>query len=174
MLNILPQAHEETLRMICNKLSETDIIWVLTASASLAAQGMDLIPSDIDIQTNDMDAYKIAELLKEIPITSEILPVEFSTTEKMRSHFGRLEIGGVLIEIMGNMQKYCEGEWEEIPNLPSLVEYMDYKDMKLPIFNIAYEAAHYKKMKRFERAAQIEAFMQQTDIVNFGNCSDNK
>ena len=79
-----------------NILSSTEIIWALTGSTSMAIQGMSVVPNDIDIQTNEAGAYRMNGLLKNFEKTA----VSFSSTEKIRSHFGIFDFNGVSAEVM--------------------------------------------------------------------------
>jgi len=43
--------------------SDKDIVWALTGSTAFIIQGMQFAPNDIDIQTNEIGAYAINEIL---------------------------------------------------------------------------------------------------------------
>jgi len=55
----------EALKKVYDKLIETNILWVLSGSVSLAIQGVDVEPrNDIDILTDESGSEKIYLLLK--------------------------------------------------------------------------------------------------------------
>lgn len=63
----------ECLQILCARLSNQDVAWVLVGSTSLALQRVDVTPRDIDILTDEAGAYKINELLKDC----EVRPVAY-------------------------------------------------------------------------------------------------
>ena len=90
------------LRRIHGKLSEENVNWAI--SLGIAFQSVPVEVHDIDIQTDERDAYKIEILFSEFVIKK----VAFSSAEKIRSHFGALMIDGIKVKIMGNVQKRLE------------------------------------------------------------------
>ena len=130
--------------------------WGLTGSTSFALQGMDIEPHDIDIQTDKATAYLLGKLLSDY----EIEPVSFRGNEKIKSHFGRFLVDGIEVEVMGDIQKKAEGEWEAIRPLNSLLDYVSYDDKSIPVIRLSYESEAYRKLGRIERAEQIDVFMR--------------
>lgn len=81
------------LRIICDKLMQSDISWVLVGSTSLALQRVNITPQDIDILTDKDGAYKINKLLKDY----EVKPVEYCQSERFQSHLGEFRINNVKV-----------------------------------------------------------------------------
>ena len=104
------------LRQLSTELKESRVNWVVIGSLSCALQGLPFEPHDIDIQTDKQGAYEI-----ERRFSSQVSrKVTFSSTERMRSHFGALLIEGIVVEIMGDIQKRLEdGTWETPVDLRS-------------------------------------------------------
>ena len=152
---MLNASQNSALFALFNILDTTEIVWALTGSTSMAIQGMSLVPNDIDIQTNEVGAYRMNELLKNFAKTA----VSFSSTEKIRSHFGIFDFNGVLVEVMGDIQKYYDGKWEELVDLNPHIKRIVYKNMNLPVLNLEYESLAYKKLGRNERAKAIDDFL---------------
>ena len=152
---MLTSGYDSALKIIYDHLNKKDILWALTGSTSFIIQGMQLIPHDIDIQTDEAGAYAINELLK----VYEMKPVTFSSTDKIRSHIGYFEINDISVEVMGDIQKKYNNAWEDIVDLHPIIELIIYKDMILPVLNLFYESIAYKKMGRFERASEIDSFL---------------
>jgi len=76
----------------------------------MALQGVPVEVHDIDIQTDKDGVYEIERCLAEFVIE----PVRYSETERIRSHLGMLEIDGIKVEIMGDIQKRLGNQgWEE-------------------------------------------------------------
>lgn len=155
---MLKPYHIEALRHITQiAAKEPGLVWALTGSTSFVLQGMDLEAHDIDIQTDRDSAYKLGELLQEYAVE----PVRFSGTDKIRSHFGRFQVGQAEVEIMGDIEKRRpDGTWESSPDLRSLTKYVSYEGMRLPVLSLAYEAKAYRRMGRIERAGEIEQFIK--------------
>lgn len=83
--------HLQALREIVACLKDQPFAWVVTGSLGMALQGMPVELHHIDLQTDQDGAYAIARLL-EAYVT---LPVHFRESERVRSHFGRLEMDGL-------------------------------------------------------------------------------
>ena len=92
-----------------------DVEWVLIGSMSLALQGVNVEPHDIDILTTKEGAYKINELLK----SYEVEKVEWKKSEKYKSHIGKFVINGIQVEVIGDFwikdeEKWMKREFEKI------------------------------------------------------------
>src|SRR4030042_2753905 len=110
----IPRQHIRALRTIQEALADGDANWVVTGSTAFALRGMPVNPEDIDIQTDRAGAYEIERRLRRFVVK----PVAFSAAERIRSHFGELEIEGMKVEIMGDIEKRnADGSWEPPPAL---------------------------------------------------------
>lgn len=78
------ERHLTVLKKIYRRLKNTDIIWAITGSTAFALQGLPFVPKDIDLQTNKYGAYEVEKLF----VNNIRKKVEFSSTEKIRSHSG--------------------------------------------------------------------------------------
>ena len=156
---MLETCHIEALRIITQAAAkEPGLVWALTGSTSFALQGMDVQAHDIDIQTDRDSAYKLGALLKEYCIE----PVRFCGTEKIRSHFGRFQVGGAEVEIMGDIEKRLPaGGWEKAVSLAPLILYVDFAGMRLPVVSFRHEAKAYRMMGRTARAEEIERYIRE-------------
>jgi hypothetical protein len=147
------------LRQLFTELQESQVIWAVTGSFSFALQGLPLEPHDIDIQTDTEGAYEI-----ERRFFSQIgRKVAFSSTKRMRSHFGALLIEGIVVEIMGDVQKRLEdGMWETPVDLKSHRQFIHVEGMDIPVLALTYEAQAYLKLGRLERAAMLQEAASRT------------
>lgn len=152
---MLPQKHIKVLQKIYDRLNRTNINWVITGSTAFIIQGIPLKPNDIDIQTDKKGAYQIEECFKEFVIEK----VCFSSNGKISSHFGRLEIDGIKVEIMGDIQKYVNGIWEERVDLEKYKRYITLNGMKLPVLDLEYEYNAYMKLGRIEKALLLKKYI---------------
>jgi hypothetical protein len=135
------------LRQLFAELKESQVNWVVTGSLSFALQGLPLEPHDIDIQTDTEGAYEI-----ERRFSSQVSRnVTFASTERMRSHFGALLIDGIIVEIMGDVQKRLkDGTWEAPVDLRSHRQVVHIEGMDIPMLSLAYEAQAYLKLGRLD------------------------
>ena len=145
-------------RLLHATLTPHDIHWALTGSLAFAFQGLPVTPHDIDLQTDEVGAYMIEGLF----VLAMTRPVRLSATDTIRSHFGALEIDGVKVEIMGDMQhRGDDGRWERPPDLEALIRFIDVVDMRVPVLALEHEYQAYLKMGRADRAAQLKALIQE-------------
>ncbi|MFQ6032212.1 MAG: nucleotidyltransferase domain-containing protein [Candidatus Zixiibacteriota bacterium] len=157
------------LRKICLRLNDSTINWVVTGSFSFALQGVPVGPNDIDIQTNREGAYEIEHLFSEFVSKK----VKFSSTERIRSHFGELIIDGIKVEIMGDIQKRLEdGSWENPVNLQRYKQVIEVEGMQIPLLSLEYEYQAYLKLGRIEKAEMLRKWLH-GEHESFGSTSPN-
>ena len=154
---IMKQEFIEVLHKLLSRLQNSGVNWVITGSTNLALKGMSVEPNDIDIQTDEKGAYEIEHLFSEFMVKK----VVFSSTEKIRSHFGGLNIDGVKVEIMGDIQKRLkDGTWEETIDLNRYKQIIEVKGMQLPVLSLEHEYFAYLKLGRQEKAEMIKEFLR--------------
>ena len=159
----LNPAFVEVLRKLDRELSPTDINWVVTGSVGFALQGVPVVPNDIDLQSDEAGVYEIERRLAEFVVRS----VTFSATERIRSHFGALRIGGIKVEIMGDIQKRLEdGRWEEPVDLRRHKRVVEMVGMQLPVLSLAYEYTAYLRLGRKDRAAMLKNWLDEKEEVD--------
>ena len=149
---MLLENYIEVVKVLCEKLTGLNINWALTGSTSFIIQGMSFMPNDIDIQTDKIGAYEIEKFFKKYVKRK----VECSSTEKIRSHFGQLEISGIRVEIMGDIQKCVNGQWEEPVDINKHKKILKYQGMEVPVMDLKYESKAYEKMGRIEKAKLLK------------------
>jgi hypothetical protein len=112
-------------------------------------QGVPVEVHDIDIQTNKQGAYAIEEALN--GFVSQ--PVCFVESGNIRSHFGKLLMSGIAVEIMGDIQKRLEsGNWEQPVDITLHRCWAVLGDLCIPVLDLTYEYEAYRKMGRVEKA----------------------
>lgn len=152
--SMLPPEYLEVLRNLHSKLKGTTVSWAITGSVSFCLQGVDVSPDDVDIQTDEAGAYEMERLFR----GSVIKEVEFSSTERIKSYFGALKVEGVLVEIMGAVQKFYGGEWEEPVDINSHKKVVTVEEMEIPVMNLGYEAEAYRKLGRRDMAEKLRNY----------------
>jgi len=144
------------LSKIYSRLDDVDVNWVLTGSLAFALQGMPVEVHDIDIQTDSEGAYEIEHLFSE----QMIQKVTFSSTEKIRSHFGAFKMNGIKVEIMGDIQKRLEnGSWEEPVDLEKHKQIVHIEGMRIPVLSLEYEYQAYLRLGRIEKAEMFRKWL---------------
>jgi hypothetical protein len=151
----------EILHRLHNKLNTDEINWVLTGSLGLALHGIDVKVNDIDIQTDKSGAYEIERRF----LRYMVRKVEFSTSEKIRSHFGEMNIDDIKVEIMGDIQKCLpDGTWEEPIDIRNHRCFVDCDGLSIPALPLEYECEAYYKLGRMEKAKQIRRYLEQHQL----------
>ncbi len=144
------------LRQIHARLSNTDVNWVVTGSLGFALQGVPVQPNDIDIQTDKVGAYKIESLFADVVVRK----VKFSATERIKSHFGALQVDGIEVEIMGDIQKRdTDGIWEEIVDPAHYKQMVEIAGLLVPVLSLEYEYQAYLKFGRVEQAKMLRRWL---------------
>ncbi|MBK8903576.1 MAG: hypothetical protein IPM53_20505 [Anaerolineaceae bacterium] len=146
------------LHQIHAALRERDILWAITGSTSFALRGLPFSPNDIDLQTDTPGAYAIEQALRPFVVQ----PVTFSSTARIRSHFGRLKVEGITVEIMGDMEKWVNGRWEPSPDISHHREFITVNGLELPVLSLAHEQEAYEKMGRRETAVILQQWLNKT------------
>jgi len=156
---VVGERHLRALRAVYEALSGREVRWALTGSLSFALQGAPVEPDDIDIQTDREGAYEIQRALHE-HVTRR---VEFSSSAAggIRSHFGELRIGGVRVEVMGDVQKRLpDGSWEAPVALERHTRRVEVEGMSVPVLALEYEAAAYRRLGRLDTARMLEEMLE--------------
>lgn len=142
------------LRKIYARLKDSNVNWAVTGSLGFVLQGLIIPVHDIDIQTDRDGASKIEELFWEFVVQK----VTLSSTEKIRSHFGKLIIDGIEVEIMGDVQKRGE-EWETV-DLDRYKKFVEVEGMRIPVLSLEYEYQAYLKLGRLEKAKLLKEWLE--------------
>jgi hypothetical protein len=153
---MIDPAHLDALRRLYARLSMSGVNWVVTGSLGFALQGVPVDVHDIDLQTDAAGAYAIEHLFS----GQVARPVEFSSAEKIRSHFGALLLEGIKVEIMGDIQKrLADGTWEAPVDLNRHKRYVDVEGMRVPVLSLAYEHQAYLKLGRVDQAQRLRDWL---------------
>jgi hypothetical protein len=152
----------KVLHKIHNKLNINEVNWAVTGSLGLALHGMDIEVHDIDIQTDKSGAYEIEHRF----LSYVVRNIEFSSSEKIRSYFGELNVDGIKVEIMGDIQKRLPDEtWENKIDVRHKRCFINYHGLSIPVMSLEYECQAYYKLGRTEKADQIRRYLEQRSEV---------
>ena len=106
----------EVLKLISENIP-SNIKWAVDGSTSLALQGIDVTPRDIDILTDHEGAIRIQESLKRY----NVVPISHSSNEKYDSYFGTFKMKSIKVDVMGDLRVFRSGKWST-PQNPSTVD----------------------------------------------------
>jgi GNAT superfamily N-acetyltransferase len=152
----IPISHQQALSILYPRLADLPFPWLITGSVGMALQGMPVEPHDIDLQTSRAGAQAIAEHFPEFLIQ----PVGWKESPRIRSEYGVLEVAGVKVEIMGNIENRPEdGDWVAAPPVTEFLRWVDFQGMRLPVADLEYECTAYQRMGRVQKAQAIRAFL---------------
>ena len=154
---MIEDQHLNTLRKIYSRLEDNNVNWVITGSLGMALQGMTVDVHDIDIQTDKEGAYEIERRFSEYIVQ----PVSYIISERIRSHLGALEIDGIKVEIMGDIQKRSEDlAWEDPVEVELYKCWAGINGMQIPVLSLEYEYQAYLKLGRNEKAEMLRNWLQ--------------
>ena len=156
MIGMIPENILLSLKRFYEIVDGKNIRWILSGSTSLVIQGVSVGINDIDILTDNDGARKIDALLVYYRITSP----EYSETEKYRSYFGRYEIDGVGVEVMGEFQYRLPDRAWSAPNQTNKVITIEYKGMKLPLLTLEQELTEYESLGDKDKVSRIISFIK--------------
>lgn len=156
--------HLKVLAKIIRRLEGCDCAWAVTGSLGMALQGVPVQVHDIDLQSDKDGAYAIERLLSEYVVE----PVRYAASDRIRSHLGRLEIDGIKVEIMGDVQKRLDDQgWEEPVRVELHRRWVEASGWRVPVLSLAYEHQAYLKLGRLDKAELLREWLEATGQNGF-------
>lgn len=157
----LPEQHASVLILLVEKIHPAENLWALTGSAGLRLQGVDLSVHDLDLQTDAKTIYllekKLVEFMK--------VPVHLWESEHTLSYHGQAEINGLQVELLGDMRhRGIDGTWEPPLDIESVLVWMEWRGLEIPVFPLAHEALAYEKMGRVQKAGIIRSMIRKETL----------
>lgn len=147
---------QKTIRLIVDRICSMDQPWAFTGSLGMAIQGLSLPVHDIDIQTNKAGAYEIQDMLSSCLVS----PVRYRESDKIRSYFGLFQLDEIRIEVMGDIEKLSpDGKWIGPSELHSIIKYVNFEELTLPVLDLSYEREAYQMLGRSARVSLIDEFV---------------
>lgn len=153
---LTPESIAETLRILVSRLQGSDVRWAITGSLGFRLQGVPVSVNDIDIQTDRSGAYEIETRLAEFGQRR----VRFSVSDRIRSHYGVLDINGVPVEIMGDIEKRLDDQtWDAPPDIEAQRRFVSFQGLTIPVLSLEYECRAYRILGRIEKARMLEEWL---------------
>jgi hypothetical protein len=150
--------HRAVIYALCESLPLDTVNWALTGSAGHSLQGVPISVHDVDVQTDEPGAWVVADRL----VAHVVEPLKRTESAVIRSLFGRFDVGGVIVEVMGAVQKrQRDGSWGA-PTDPSRHRRLVQLDgLQVPVLSLEYEAAAYAQLGRHERATLLRNWLHE-------------
>jgi len=148
----LPESHAQVLMLLLEVIPPEVHKWALTGSAGLRLQGVDISVNDLDLQTDEEDVFVIEEKLGDFMKVG----VHRWESEHTLSLHGQSVINGIMVELLGNVQhRHLRGAWEPPTDILSSRIWVTWREHRVPVFPLEFEAQAYSKMGRAEKAELI-------------------
>ena len=138
---------QAVLQKVAGVLNEASVTYTVVGGTSAALHGVPIAVQDIDIETDLAGAYRCQELLS----AHVVEPVALRSSDQYRSHLGRLEIDGVLIEIMGDLHRREDTQW--IPTAAATMKTVLLDGVPVRASELEEETLAYIRRQRLDRAA---------------------
>jgi hypothetical protein len=141
-------AWQVVLRRLAEELERAGVEYKVSGGTSAALHGVWLPVKDLDLEMGAEQAYRFQQIYQEYAIQ----PVRLSENDQYRSHFGKFEIDGVELDVMGDLERR-EGEiWK--PTWTRTLDLIDLDGTPVRVSWLEEETLAYIRRGRLERAAQ--------------------
>jgi len=147
----------KALKVLCERLEGRGVRWVVGGSLSLALQGVDVQPEDIDLITDEEGAYRIQEILSDFLVR----PVRYSSTGAFSSHYGIFEVEGVRIEVMGGLRVHAKGRAVDLTERLDRPVYVKIGDLTVPLSRLDDHLESYRLLDRPKDREKIQKILEQ-------------
>lgn len=137
----------DMLRKITLRLEVTGIPYRVVGGTAAALHGALVRVKDIDLETTAAGAQQIAALFE----SHIVRPVTFSESPVYRSHFGQLRIEGLLIEVMGDLERREGDGW--VPSATTTETTITLEGAPVRVSWLEEETLAYIRRGRLDRAA---------------------
>jgi hypothetical protein len=129
------------------------VVWAITASANLALRGVPVDPGDVDVLTDEAGARRVLDEFGE-NVSRALTPPTSVCEGNIRSHYGELSLGGVPVDVMGDVQlrepDRGPGEWGPLVD-PGHREFVTVDGREIPVMPLSYEQRCYAALGRDEK-----------------------
>jgi hypothetical protein len=136
------------VRRVTHALNQANLSYKIVGGASAALHGIEIPVKDIDIETSAEDAYRFEQLF----LAEVVEPVADKQSQRYRSHFGRFEFQGVMVEVMGDLMRREQGRW--IPTWTCTRTEIDLDGESVSLSWLEEETLAYVRRGRMDRAAR--------------------
>ncbi len=136
------------LREIAGRLNEAGVQYHVAGGTAAALHGVPVPVKDIDIDTNLAGVYRFQEIFQD----RVRQPVAWSEGGRYRSHFSRFDFGGLLVEVMAELE-WNDGErWIAVST--STDDVVEVEGVAVHTASLEEETLAYIRRGRLDRAAE--------------------
>jgi hypothetical protein len=143
------------LRHIIQKLNQAGITCKLGGGAAIVLHGVPLPVKDLDIATAVEDVYRFQDIFAEHVVE----PAALRESEIYRSHLGRFDFEGLLVEVMGDLHWRDGDRWVPAQSLTETT--LDLEGLPVRVSWLEEAVLSYIRRGRLERAALCLAHCDQ-------------
>jgi SAM-dependent methyltransferase len=136
------------LREIARRLSEAGVTYKIVGGTAVALHGVPAPVKDLDLETDAEGAYRFQSLFAD----HAVKPVALGENETYRSHFGRFDVDGVMVEVMGDVHRRAAGGW--LPTATQTETAVDLDGLPVRVSWLEEGVLTYIRRGRLDRAAQ--------------------
>lgn len=152
----------EVLRALIMPMFKAQEPWALMGSTASVLQGLpDYSPPDIDIATTSVGAYIMSGAIG--ASHAIVRPVKYSSAGPYTSHFGIFEVGGVKVEVMGDLVIHCaDGEiklTDHFANWSEKVRVLHFDGLHVPVVPLEWQIVANALLGRPERVNGTAKYM---------------
>lgn len=137
----------KALGEIVVRLDKAGISYKVVGGAALALYGVRQLVKDLDFEMTVEDVYRFQELFA----AETIQPVSWQEGDYYRSHFGRFNIQGLPMDVMGDLQRREADGWK--PTMTSTEASLDLDGVQVRVPWLEEETLANMRRGRLERAA---------------------
>jgi ubiquinone/menaquinone biosynthesis C-methylase UbiE len=135
------------LRQIVRRLDEAGVAYKVVGGTLTVLHGVLIPVNDLDIETDAEGAYRFQALFADYVVE----PVALRESETYRSHFGRFDFDGVIVEVMGDLHRREGDHWA--PTTATTETSIDLDGVPVRVSWLEEETLAYIRLGRLERAA---------------------
>lgn len=135
------------LRQVATRLAAHGVDYVVVGGAALALRGLPLSVRDLDLELPVEAIYDVAAWFEE----AVVLPVAWRETETVRSHFGRLRIDEVEIDLIAGLERRNDDRWS--PSFTTTRDTVTLEGVEIRTVELEEEVLAYLRRGRLDRAA---------------------
>jgi hypothetical protein len=89
------------------------------------------------------------------------MPVHFWKSEHTLSYHGQAEINGLQVEFLGDIRHLrSDGTWETPLNIESVLVWIEWHHLQIPVLSLDHQALGYEKMGRVQKAELIRSTLR--------------
>lgn len=151
----LPAHLARVVVQLVGLLPHDEVNWALTGSVAHRLSGVAVpLGGDVDVQADEAGAF---EIQRRLPAGAIVEEIRWRDSGLIRSYFGRADIGGVPVDIMGALQKRLSRSepWTPPIDPADHRQYVGFDGVAVPVMGLAHEAWAYEMLGRPERATLL-------------------